>query len=239
MDTANVTAGMDTEIVATIATRKQRVWDVPTRIMHWLLVALLGVCWWTGVHDQLDYHQYSGYGVLWIALMRLYWGFFGSSTARFTHFVRGPVGILNYARTLHHRDTAHSYGHNPVGAISVLLMLAAVLAVVGLGLFAVDVDGLYSGPLSSYVTFKGGRHLAHLHYQWFEYLLAIIGLHLVAVAFYYVYKRQNLVAPMISGSRTVAEAADEELEHAPLWRFVAGAVIVSAIVWAVSIGFYF
>jgi cytochrome b len=239
MDTANVTAGMDAETVATMATRRQRVWDVPTRIMHWLLVALLGVCWWTGVHDQLDDHQYSGYGVLWIALMRLYWGFFGSSTARFTHFVRGPVGILNYARTLHHRDTAHSYGHNPVGAISVLLMLAAVLAVVGLGLFAVDVDGLYSGPLSSYVTFKGGRHLAHLHYQWFEYLLAIIGLHLVAVAFYYVYKRQNLVAPMISGSRTVAEAADEELEHAPLWRFVAGAVIVSAIVWAVSIGFYF
>jgi cytochrome b len=239
MDTANVTAGMDAETVATIATRRQRVWDVPTRIMHWLLVALLGVCWWTGVHDQLDYHQYSGYGVLWIALMRLYWGFFGSSTARFTHFVRGPVGILNYARTLHHRDTAHSYGHNPVGAISVLLMLGVVLAVVGLGLFAVDVDGLYSGPLSSYVTFKGGRHLAHLHYQWFEYLLAIIGLHLVAVAFYYVYKRQNLVAPMISGSRTVAEAADEELEHAPLWRFVAGAVIVSAIVWAVSIGFYF
>ena len=239
MDTANVTASMDAETVATMATRKQRVWDVPTRIMHWLLVALLGVCWWTGVHDQLDYHQYSGYGVLWIALMRLYWGFFGSSTARFTHFVRGPVGILNYARTLHHRDTAHSYGHNPVGAISVLLMLAAVLAVVGLGLFAVDVDGLYSGPLSSYVTFKGGRHLAHLHYQWFEYLLAVIGLHLAAVAFYFVYKRQNLVAPMISGSRTVAEAADEELEHAPLWRFAAGAVIVSGIVWAVSIGFYF
>jgi len=239
MDTANVTASMDAETVATMATRRQRVWDVPTRIMHWLLVALLGVCWWTGVHNQLDYHLYSGYGVLWIALMRLYWGFFGSSTARFTHFVRGPVGILNYARTLHHRDTAHSYGHNPVGAISVLLMLAAVLAVVGFGLFAVDVDGLYSGPLSSYVTFKGGRHLAHLHYQWFEYLLAIIGLHLVAVAFYYVYKRQNLVAPMISGSRTVAEAADEELEHAPLWRFVAGAVIVSGFVWAVSIGFYF
>lgn len=239
MDTANVTASMDAETVATMATRRQRVWDVPTRIMHWLLVALLGVCWWTGVHNQLDYHLYSGYGVLWIALMRLYWGFFGSSTARFTHFVRGPVGILNYARTLHHRDTAHSYGHNPVGAISVLLMLAAVLAVVGFGLFAVDVDGLYSGPLSSYVTFKGGRHLAHLHYQWFEYLLAIIGLHLVAVAFYYVYKRQNLVAPMISGSRTVAEAADEELEHAPLWRFMAGAVIVSGFVWAVSIGFYF
>ncbi len=239
MSSANLTRSMDGEAIATIAARKQRVWDGPTRAMHWLLVVFLGVCWWTGVHNQLEYHLYAGYAVLWIALMRLYWGFFGSSTARFTHFVRGPVGILNYARTLHHRDTAHSYGHNPVGAISVLLMLAMVLAVVGFGLFAVDVDGLYSGPLSSYVTFKGGRHLAHLHYHWFEYLLAVIGLHIAAVAFYFVYKRQNLVAPMISGSRTVGEGDEEELEHAPFWRFVAGAVIVSGIVWAVSIGFYF
>jgi cytochrome b len=225
--------------IAAPTVRTQRVWDGPTRVMHWLLVASLGVCWWTGIHNQLDYHLTSGYAVFWIALMRLYWGFFGSSTARFTHFVRGPTGILKYARTLHLRDTVQSYGHNPVGAISVLAMLAAVLIVVGLGLFAVDVDGLYSGPLSSYVSFKGGRHLAHLHYRWFEYLLAIIGLHLAAIAFYYVYKRQNLVVPMISGSRTVTEAAQGDLEHAPLWRFVAGAVIVSGVVWAVSIGFYF
>jgi cytochrome b len=237
MSSANLTGSMDGEAVA--AARRQRVWDAPTRIMHWLLVVFLGACWWTGIKNELEYHLYSGYAILWIVLMRLYWGFFGSSTARFTHFVRGPVGIANYARTLLHRDSAHSYGHNPVGAVSVLLMLAAVLIVVGLGLFAVDVDGLYSGPLSSYVTFKGGRHLAHLHYQWFEYLLAVIALHLVAIVFYYVYKRQNLVAPMISGSRTVTQAAGEELKHAPLWRFVAGAVIVSGIVWAVIIGFYF
>jgi cytochrome b len=237
MSSVDLTPSMDAAAVA--ATRRQRVWDAPTRIMHWLLVASLGVCWWSGVSNELQYHLYSGYAVLWIALMRLYWGFFGSSTARFTHFVRGPVGILNYARTLHHRDTAHSYGHNPVGAISVLLMLGVVLAVVGLGLFAVDVDGLYSGPLSSYVTFKGGRHLAHLHYQWFEYLLAVIALHIAAVGFYFVYKRQNLVAPMISGSRTVAQATEDDLVHAPLWRFAAGAVIVSGIVWAVTTGFYF
>ena len=118
-------------------------------------------------------------------------------------------------------------------------MLGVVLAVVVLGLFAVDVDGLYSGPLSSYVTFKKGRHLAHLHYQWFEYLLIVIGLHLAAIAFYYLYKRQNLVVPMISGSRKIAEPAEEDLVHAPFWRFAAGAVIVSGIVWAVSIGFYF
>jgi len=239
MSSANPARDLDEEATATVAARKQRVWDGPTRAMHWLLVASLGFCWWSGVKNELEYHLYSGYAVLWIVLMRLYWGFFGSSTARFTHFVRGPVGIMNYLRTIHHRDSAHSYGHNPVGAISVVLMLGMVLTVVGFGLVAVDVDGLYSGPLSSYVTFKQGRHLAHLHYHWFEYLLWVIGIHLVAIAFYYVYKRQNLVTPMISGSRTVSEAPEEDLKHAPVWRFVLGAVIVSALVYAVSIGFYF
>jgi len=221
------------------STTKLRIWDGPTRAMHWLLVVLIAACWWTGIHDQLEYHLYAGYAILWIVLLRIYWGFVGSSTARFAHFVRGPGHMLDYARTLHRRDSAHSYGHNPLGAISVLVMLGVVLAVVVLGLFAVDVDGLYSGPLSSYVSFKAGRHLAHLHYRWFEYLLAVIALHLAAVTFYYVYKRHNLIFPMISGSRRVSEPVDEELKTVSLWRLVVGAAIVSAIVWAVAEGFYF
>jgi len=221
------------------ASAKLRIWDGPTRIMHWLLVVFIAVCWWTGIHDQLQYHLYAGYAILWVVLLRLYWGFVGSSTARFAHFVRGPSHMIDYARTLHRRDSAQSHGHNPLGAISVLVMLGVVLAVVGLGLFAVDVDGLYSGPLSSYVSFKVGRHLAHLHYKWFEYLLGIIALHLAAVAFYYIYKRQNLVFPMISGSREVEGSVEEELRTVPLWRLIFGAAIVSAFVWAVADGFYF
>ena len=216
-----------------------RIWDGPTRVMHWLLVVLIAVCWWTGIQDQLQWHLYAGYAILWIVLLRLYWGFVGSSTARFAHFVRGPRHMLDYARTLHHRDSAHSYGHNPLGAISVLVMLGVVLAVVGLGLFAVDVDGLYSGPLSSFVSFRTGRHLAHLHYQWFEYLLVVIALHLAAVVFYYVYKRQNLVFPMISGSKTVPGPVEKELQTAPFWRLAVGAAIASAIVWMVVDGIYY
>src|SRR5438874_1467834 len=144
-----------------------RVWDLPVRVMHWLLVASIAVCWWTGVNNELEYHLYSGYAALWIVLVRLYWGLVGSSTARFVNFVRGPRAVFDYARTLHRRDTPHTHGHNALGAISVLAMLGLVLAVVVLGLFAVDVDGLYSGPLSSYVSFRTGRHLAHLHYKWF------------------------------------------------------------------------
>jgi cytochrome b len=215
-----------------------RVWDLPVRAMHWLLAIGIGVCWWSGVNNQLEYHTYSGYAVLWIVLMRLYWGVVGSSTARFVNFVRGPKAILDYASTLHRRDTPHAHGHNALGAISIVLMLGLVLGVVVLGLFAVDVDGLYSGPLSSYVTFKQGRHLAHLHYHWFEILLWVIGLHLAAVLFYFVYKRQNLIGPMISGKRR-GEAGEAEMRIAPLWRFVIGAVMATAIVYAVSIGFYF
>ncbi|HWY65503.1 MAG TPA: cytochrome b/b6 domain-containing protein [Rhizomicrobium sp.] len=217
-----------------------RVWDLPVRAMHWLLAIGIGVCWWTGLHNELEYHLYSGYAILWIVLMRLYWGLVGSSTARFVNFVRGPKAVLDYAATLHRRDTPHSHGHNALGAISIVVMLGLVLAVVVLGLFAVDVDGLYSGPLSSYVTFKQGRHIAHQHYYWFNILLWVIGLHLAAVLFYFVYKRQNLIGPMISGKRRAdAAAADAEMKIAPLWRFAIGAVAVSAIVWAVSIGFYF
>ena len=109
---------------------RSRVWDLPTRLMHWVLVMAIAVCWWTGMHNELEYHLYSGYAALWIILMRLYWGLVGSSTARFVNFVRGPKAVFDYARTLHRRDTPHVHGHNALGAISVLAMLGLVLAVV-------------------------------------------------------------------------------------------------------------
>jgi hypothetical protein len=89
------------------------------------------------------------------------------------------------------------------------------------------------------VDFHTGRHLAHLHYKIFNYLLAVIGLHLLAVIFYYVYKRHNLIFPMISGKRVAGAGVIEELKVAPLWQLLVGAGISTAIVWAVSTSFYF
>ena len=220
-------------------TSSVRVWDLPTRVMHWSLAAGIAICWWTGIHNELQYHLYGGYAVLWIALMRIYWGLVGSSTARFVNFVRGPRAIMEYVRTLHQRSSDYTHGHNALGAISVLVMLGLALGVVSLGLFAVDVDGLYSGPLSVYVDFHTGRHLAHLHYRVFRYLLLAIGLHIFAVMFYYAYKRHNLVVPMISGRRAADPGEGKELHVAPLWRLALGAVIVTGIVWATATSFYF
>ncbi len=216
-----------------------RIWDSPTRAMHWLLVISIAVCWWTAENGELEYHSYSGYVALWVILLRLYWGFVGSSTAKFVNFLRGPRTVFNYALTLHKRDTAPALGHNALGAISVLALLASVLAVVVTGLFAVDFDVIYSGPLSSYVDYRQGRRIARLHGgTLFDVLLVIITLHLLAVSFYFAWKRQNLVGAMITGKRK-GDADGGEVQVAPVWRLLLGAVFVSVIVWAVTTGFYF
>src|ERR1700756_2475183 len=82
-----------------------RIWDLPVRVLHWLLAVGTRAGLWTGLHNELEYHLYSGYAILWIVLMRLCWGVVGSSTARFVNFVRGPKAVLDYAATLHRRDT--------------------------------------------------------------------------------------------------------------------------------------
>jgi cytochrome b len=121
------------------------VWDVPTRLIHWLIVALVAASWWTGENGHMDWHRYSGYGLLGLVVFRVYWGIAGASTARFRQFVRGPRVIASYLRG--RWETLP--GHNPLGAISAVVLLALLLAQIVLGLFAVDVDGIESGPLSS------------------------------------------------------------------------------------------
>lgn len=219
--------------------RVLRVWDSPTRVMHWVLVAAIAVCWYTGETGDLEYHHYAGYVVLWVVLIRFYWGFVGSSTARFVNFVRGPQTVFKYICTLHLRNTPATLGHNALGAIGVLALLAAVSAVGVTGLFAVDMDVLYSGPLSMYVDFREGRRFARWHSTLFDVLLVVIALHLLAVSFYYAYKRQNLVASMITGKRKAAEANGEELQVAPVWRLLLGAAIASTVIWVITTGFFY
>src|SRR5262245_14041998 len=117
------------------------IWDAAIRIVHWLLVALVAFSWWSAENGELEYHRYSGYAVLGLLLFRIYWGFVGTDTARFANFVKGPRAIIAYVRQLSSRVAAHepaAPGHNPLGAISVILLLLALVTQVGLGLFAVD-----------------------------------------------------------------------------------------------------
>jgi cytochrome b len=225
--------------VAPAMKKRLVVWDLPTRAFHWLLVLALAASWWTAENRHMEWHRWSGYTILWLILLRVYWGVVGSSTARFANFIRGPRVILDYVRGGKAGAWRASIGHNPLGAISVVALLVLVLAQVGLGLFSVDVDGIESGPLALFISFEAGRVAAKIHHWNFYALLALIGLHLVAVAFYVIAKRQQLIGPMITGRRDFPEDVVEEATLAPWWRLVVGMVVAALIVWAVSIGFQF
>ena len=215
------------------------VWDVPVRLFHWLLVALIAASWWTGEHHDMDWHRRSGYAILALLVFRLYWGVAGGRTARFAGFVRGPCAVIGYLRTLGRREHAAPIGHNPLGGWSVVTMLGALVAMVGAGLFAVDVDGIESGPLADYVSFDAGRTAAHAHAWVFDALLVLMALHVVAILIHLVVFRHDLVGPMVHGRRRLEEVEAAEPLGASPWKALAGILLAVLFAWAVSTGFRF
>lgn len=199
------------------------------RITHWLLVLLFGFSWWTAEYDQLEWHTWSGYGLLTLIIFRVYWGFLGSSTARFSHFLRGPTAVWRYTRQLFSRTGNPVVGHNPLGGWSALAVLVLLLSQVLLGLFSEGVDGLAYGPLSYKVSFDTGRWAAETHEALFNVVLAFIGLHIVAVFFYLFYKKNNLITAMITGRHHLVKS--EAVYMAPWWRAITGLLLAGCFVW--------
>jgi cytochrome b len=195
-----------------------RIWDLPTRVFHWALVLLIPAMWATHKLHLMEIHILLGQTLLFLMLFRLIWGLIGSSTARFAGFVRGPRAAYLYARA----RLAPAPGHNPLGGWSVVAMLLVLAVQIGLGLFASDEDGEHYGPLSHFVSYDSARTLAHRHETFFYILLALIALHLGAILYYWLVKRDNLVVPMVTGRRA-ATGSDEEMVGAPLWRFAVAA----------------
>jgi cytochrome b len=217
---------------------KVPVWDVPLRVFHWLLVGAIAASWWTAENGQLQYHRYSGYTLLGLLVFRIYWGFAGSTTARFSHFVRSPTTALEYIATTARTATqARPLGHNPAGGWSVLLMLGLLAVQIGLGLVAVDVDGLESGPLSHWVSFDTGRTCAELHETVFDLLLAMIAIHLLVVLFYLLYRRENLITPMITGVGVHSGEAQASVYFGSAARIFIGVALAAVTVWMVARGF--
>jgi cytochrome b len=173
---------------------RQPLWDLPTRLFHWLLAALIVFCWWSVHHHHTDWHIWSGCAILTLLVFRLLWGFVGSSTARFSSFVRGPRAVASYWR-----GEWSGVGHTPLGALSVLALLCAIAVQVGLGLVSEDEDGIVLGPLAGLVSSDTSDKARHLHELWFDVILALIALHLIAIA-YYRLRGRKLTLPMIIGS---------------------------------------
>jgi cytochrome b len=202
---------------------KQRVWDVPVRLFHWTLVVLVALAWWSAEEHKDDLHLYLGYGVLSLLIFRIGWGFFGSSTARFTSFVRGPSSVIRYVRDHFHWPLA---GHAPLGALSVLALLGMLFLIVGTGLVALDEDGFFGGPLAGLVSISTSDTARELHEELFDILLVLIGLHVAAILLYRLALGRNLLGPMITGKAELA-AGVEPMKPGKWW--VALICLVAAI----------
>jgi cytochrome b len=217
--------------LARVIKRSIPIWDLPTRLTHWLFVLCVAFSWWSAEQRRMDWHRYSGYTVLGLLIFRIYWGIAGSSTARFARFVRSPRAVLEHLR-LRREERARIVGHSPLGSWSVVAMLLTMLTQVTLGLFATDIDGLESGPLSHLVSFDTGRTLAEAHEVTFNVLLGLIAMHGVAILFYLLYERNDLVTAMLSGRKRVAREG-LGMRPAPAWRLWTGVALATLAVWMI------
>lgn len=210
--------------------RRVAVWDLPTRLFHWSIVLLIGFSWWSAENAFDPWHFWSGYAVLFLLLFRLLWGFVGSSTARFSSFVRGPSAVLKYLRS----GDWPLAGHSPLGALSAIAMLLALLVQVATGLVQIDSEDFVEGPLSSLVSFETAEAAHEIHDLNFNILLWLIALHVAAILSYRLVLARRLVGPMITGRAELPPGIDP-MTPAPRWRALAASSLALALTaWIAS-----
>jgi cytochrome b len=180
--------------------RLVRVWDLPTRLFHWLAVALVAAAYASWRLNWMDWHAWFGEALLALVLWRLLWGFFGSDTARFARFLTAPRVALHYLAQIRHREADREPGHNPAGGWMVLLLLALLLGETLTGIY-VGNDVADEGPLTELTPAPIANLITALHRLLWQALLAAVVLHLLAIIVYFAVKRHNLLLPMVTGRK--------------------------------------
>jgi cytochrome b len=203
-DRSQIRSSLNSELKRPDDSRLVRVWDLPTRAIHWALVVLIPFAWWTEETAHLNWHKQRGFVVAALVVFRVFWGFFGSWASRFASFLRGPRAAREYISG----GAPEAVSHNPLGGWNVLAMLGLLVTLVILGLFSLDADGYEAGPFASWLTFDQARAATRLHGLFFDALLVLIGLHVVSVLLYLAGGR-DLIRPMVTGQKRVSAQIDE------------------------------
>ncbi len=193
-----------------------RVWDLPTRVFHWLLA----LCVVTSVvsakigGNALVWHFRSGYVVFTLLAFRALWGLAGGHWSRFGNFAYAPATLLRYLCGRSHANEHHEVGHNPLGALSVFGFLALLAAQVGTGLFADD-EIASSGPLIKFVSGATSLTLTRWHKGFGQWLIfALVMLHVGAILYYELKKRRGLVRAMLTGDKHLTAPAPASVDNA-------------------------
>jgi cytochrome b len=191
-----------------------RVWDLPTRLFHWSLfvciVALVVTAKLGG--NAMVWHFRLGHAVLALLLFRLLWGFVGGHWSRFGSFLHSPRALLRHVRGAADRP---SVGHSPLGALSVFALLAVLALQVASGLVSDD-EIAFAGPLTRFLPSAIVSQATAYHKDWGQWLvIALVLLHVVAVLFYLLFRRQNLIRPMLDGDKQLHAADTASRDDAP------------------------
>lgn len=213
------------------------VWDLPHRLFHWLLVISVTAAYITAKIGGalIDWHGRIGIFILGLLVFRIIWGFIGSTHSRFVTFFPTFSRLAAYLK-----GRWQGIGHNPLGALSVIALLTVLAVQVGTGLFAND-DIAFEGPLFNLVDKSFSDKLTGWHNTAFNFLLALIVLHLAALVFYRWVKKTNLVGPMLTGKKKIPVALAEVVtarhdQGFGILRFILSLIISSTVVWGVSGG---
>jgi cytochrome b len=184
------------------------VWDLPVRIVHWLIVLAVAGSWAThyaGV-EWFAWHRRLGYAVLVLAAFRVAWGFVGTRHARFGSFLRGPRAVLDYLRD---RTADRPVGHNPLGALGVVALLGVLLLQASSGVFAND-EIMNAGPFYGWIDPALSNRLTTLHRLSSDALLVLISLHVLAVAWHVFGRHRPLLRAMFTGRKPEADVPAEQ-----------------------------
>ncbi|MDR1855354.1 MAG: cytochrome b/b6 domain-containing protein [Azoarcus sp.] len=215
--------------------RLVKVWDIPTRLFHWLLVALVAAAFLTGFDVGGSFgeiHKTIGLAVVGLLAFRIVWGFVGSTYARFTQFVPGPGRVFAYLR-----GQWHELGHNPLGAFSVLALLTLTLIQVVSGLFASGENGSFTPPLNALVSSATSDAFTGFHARFGWWLVAaIVCLHVASIVFYAVVKKHFLLPAMFTGRAETDDADAQDARGGGWLAFVVAVVIAVAVVWVADGG---
>jgi cytochrome b len=221
----NTTSASPAETIVSAPTAKRvLVWDAPVRVFHWLTVACFAGAWITAESERWRLlHATLGYTMAGLLVFRLVWGFVGSRHARFADFVRGPRAVLRYLGSLLRGQPEHHVGHNPAGALAIigLLLLIALASVTGWAAY----------------NEVGGEWVEGLHEGAANAMMALVVVHVGAVALSSWLHHENLVGAMITGRKPGTPR--DAIAHA--WRSVAALMLAAVLAfwwwqWQAPIG---
>lgn len=207
--------------------KRFRLWDLPTRLFHWLLVAAVAAAVITGQlgGGLMVWHGRLGIAICGLLAFRLVWGFAGSTYARFAQFFPTPGKLRAYLA-----GQWQGEGHNPLGALSVFGLLGLLTAQVMTGLVAND-DIAFNGPLLDLVGRDWSNRLTGLHHLLADGLIALVVLHVAAIVYYRRVRQKNLLKPMLTGWQ---EGEGESARGGSLVALLFALLLAGAAVYAAS-----